>query len=217
LLEAERLAVITTVFSCGRDSAVALDAVVTVSTFPNKTIVANQGRIASHCWLVADGLAQARVVGPDGQEAMLATYGPGEFFGSYPEPAPLRADIVAAGTLSLFAIRTGALADLARHHADIACGLSLLLARQLDIMLDRMASRTTLSASGRVYAELLRMAGDSHRIEPPPVLAALAMNVHTTRETTSRAITHLVRRGIVRKSDKALEIVAPRQLAALVA
>jgi predicted transcriptional regulator len=84
-------------------------------------------------------------------------------------------------------------------------------------MLDRMAARTTLTAYGRVYAELLRLAGPSNRIEPPPVLSALALSVHTTRETTSRAIAHLLRRGIVSRTDEALNILAPRLLADLVA
>lgn len=74
-----------------------------------------------------------------------------------------------------------------------------------------------ISANGRVYAELLRLAGDTHRIAPPPVLSALALTVHTTRETASRAIASLARRGIVRRTDEALEIVAPRLLAELIA
>jgi CRP-like cAMP-binding protein len=216
LLEAERLAVIKTVFSCDHDSAAALGAVVKEVIFPNKSTVAHQGHATQHCWLVVDGTAQARIVSTDGQEALLATYGPGEVFGSYPAPSLLRTGIVAVGSLRLLAIETVTLVELARRHADIACGLSILFARQLDIVLDRMAARTTLTATGRIYAELLRMADETGTISPPPVLSALALNVHTTRETTSRAIAHLVRRGIVRRSDVALEITSPRLLAELI-
>ncbi|WP_336962874.1 Crp/Fnr family transcriptional regulator [Sphingobium aquiterrae] len=217
LQEAERLAVIRTVFACDSDSAAALAAAMKDIRFANKSAVARQGDISGQCWLVVEGTAQSRIISSDGQETLLAVYGPGEIFGNYPEPAPLRADIIAVGFLHLLTIESGALMAFARRHADIGCGLSALFARQLDIMLDRMAARTTLTATGRVYAELLRMAGPSGRIAPPPVLAALALNVHTTRETTSRAIANLARRGIVRRSETALEILSPRLLADLVA
>lgn len=217
LLEAERLAVMQSVFSCSREAAAALGAAVRELSVPAKGVVARQGDIAHHCWLVVDGIAQAQVNAPDGQLILLASYGPGELFGCYPEPAALRTDFVAMGALTLFSIRTAALVDLARSNADVGQGLSVLLARQLDSLLDRMAARTTLSANGRVYAELLRLAGDTHRIAPPPVLSALALTVHTTRETASRAIASLARRGIVRRTDEALEIVAPRLLAELIA
>ncbi|MCJ2177185.1 Crp/Fnr family transcriptional regulator [Novosphingobium album (ex Hu et al. 2023)] len=217
MLDAERLAVMQSVFSCSDDAAAALGAAVRELSVPAKGVVARQGDLAHHCWLVVDGVAQAQINGPDGQLILLASYGPGELFGSYPGPAALRTDFVAMGALTLFSIKTTVLADLARSNADVGHGLSVLLARQLDTLLDRMAARTTLSATGRVYAELLRLAGDSNRIEPPPVLSALALTVHTTRETASRAIANLVRRGIVRRTDAVLEITAPRLLAELIA
>jgi DNA-binding GntR family transcriptional regulator len=81
-----------------------------------------------------------------------------------------------------------------------------------------MAERTTLSAAGRVHAELLRLArlGDGHSVRPVPVLAALAVRVHSTRETVSRAINALERRGIVRRDADALVIVAPHRLEELI-
>lgn len=216
LLEAERLTVIRSVFSCSPAGAEALAAHVHEIQFPHKAIVRHQGDIAHHCWIVVGGVALAQTVSADGQLTLIASYGPGEIFGSYPEPVALRTDIVARGALHLLSIDTLKLVELSRYSADIAHGLTSVFARQLDVMLDRIAVRTTLTATGRIYAELLRLAGTSNRIEPPPILSALALTVHTTRETTSRAIAHLLRRGIVSRSDEALEIVAPRLLAELI-
>ena len=217
MLEAERLAVIRSVFSCEQAGAEALASAVRDAIFPHKAVIAHQGDLAQHCWVVVAGSAQAQINSADGQLTLLASHGPGEIFGSFPEPAALRSDIVAQGSLHLLCIETVTLVGLARHSADIAHGLSLLFARQLDLMLDRMTARTTLTANGRVYSELLRLAGPANRIEPPPVLSALALSVHTTRETASRAIAHLLRRGIVSRTEEALVILAPRQLAELVA
>ena len=81
-----------------------------------------------------------------------------------------------------------------------------------------MVNRTTLSAPGRVYAELLRLArlGDGITIRPAPVHAALAVNVQSTRETVSRAVNAIERRGIVRREDDALVIVAAQRLEEMV-
>ncbi len=216
MIEAERLAVLKTVFACERESAAALAAAMKDHHYADKTLVAHQGDLARHCWLVVGGVASMRILSSEGQSTQLASHGPGEIFGSYPLPAPLRSDVIAQGSLHLLAIETTALSALAGDHADLASGLATLFARQLDVLLDRMAARTTLSATGRVYAELLRMCGSGNRIEPPPMLSALALNVHTTRETASRAIAQLARRGIIRRTDAHLEILSPRMLAELV-
>jgi predicted transcriptional regulator len=79
-----------------------------------------------------------------------------------------------------------------------------------------MAARITLSAMGRVYAELLNAAGDSDTIAPPPVVAALGLMAQTTRETASRAINGLMRRGIVRREPDRLTIVSRTMLEEMV-
>jgi CRP-like cAMP-binding protein len=92
--------------------------------------------------------------------------------------------------------------------------VSRVLMRQLRATSLRVTERSTLSASGRVHAELLRLAHlcDGHTIRPAPVLASLAVRISTTRETVSRAINALERRGIIRRVGDALIIVAPHRL-----
>jgi len=98
----------------------------------------------------------------------------------------------------------------------IGSGLSKILGRQYNAVLDRMAARITLTANGRVYAELLHEAGEEGTISPPPVIAALALSAQTTRETGSRAINALERRGIIRRDDQRLEILSRGLLEELV-
>lgn len=45
-----------------------------------------------------------------------------------------------------------------------------------------------------------------------PVMSELAVTVQSTRETVSRTVSQLERRGIVRRIDGGLEIVAPHRL-----
>src|ERR1700761_7093663 len=78
----------------------------------------------------------------------------------------------------------------------------------------RRSKPTGSQARGRVHAELLRLArlGDGKTIAPAPVLSVLAVRVHSTRETVSRTIGALERRGLVKRDGKALVITAPHRL-----
>jgi DNA-binding MarR family transcriptional regulator len=96
--------------------------------------------------------------------------------------------------------------------------LSRLLLRQLRRATSRIYERAAVSAVGRVHAELLRMARASPglAISPAPVLSELAVRVLTTRETASRAVSALERRGIVRRESGSLIVVAPQRLEELI-
>lgn len=185
-------------------------------TFEHRAMIALRGDPSDVLYLVIDGIASADLFSVDGQHARLAGYGPGELFGAYPEPVLHRSDISAVGDLSVLVIHTRTVAHLATQHAAIAQGVALLMARQLDMVLDRMAARIGLSATGRCYQALLSKADEEDWIKPLPVLSALAIGVNTTRETASRALAQLVRRGIIARHDYGLHIVSRRMLEDLV-
>jgi CRP-like cAMP-binding protein len=96
----------------------------------------------------------------------------------------------------------------------VGIAVSRMLLKQLRTTASRMVERSTLSAAGRIHAELLRLArlGDGRSLRPTPVLAALAVRVHSTRETVSRTIHALERRGLIRREAGGLVIVAPGRL-----
>ena len=95
--------------------------------------------------------------------------------------------------------------------------MSRLLLRQLGAPL-AIYERAAVSAVGRVYAELLRLARASPGlvIRPAPVLSELAVRVSTTRETASRAVSALERRGLIRRDPGSLTVVAPQRLEELI-
>lgn len=214
--EAEHLALIAACFRCSEHEARLIYAATRFRTFEHRASIALRGDLSDVLYLVIDGIASADLFSVDGQHARLAGYGPGELFGAYPEPILHRADISAVGELSVLVFQTQTIAQLATQHAAIAQGVALLMARQLDMVLDRMAARIGLSATGRCYQALLSKADEEDWIKPLPVLSALAIGVNTTRETASRALAQLVRRGIVARHDHGLKIVSRRMLEDLV-
>jgi CRP/FNR family cyclic AMP-dependent transcriptional regulator len=203
---AERLAFLASFFACSPEDAKALNEAMTIVEYRAKEILTHQGDLGAKVWIVIDGLAQLQVIGGDGQIQLLAAHGPGELFGALPEERIAVSDIVAHGRLSVLETPTQKFMTLIDTNRGVGSGLTRILASQYNAVLDRMAARITLTAIGRVYAELLSIAGDQNLISPPPVVAALGLKAQTTRETASRAINALERRGIVSRDAKHFKI-----------
>jgi CRP/FNR family transcriptional regulator, cyclic AMP receptor protein len=210
--KAEQLAALAACFECSPVSAELLMAAMTEKRFPAGTNIALRGDPSAMLFLILDGNVVAEIFGIDGQQAQLTRHGPGEIFGAYPAATHHRADFRATVETRLLSIPAETLSRLSRQHGDIGAGIAGLLARQLDLMLDRMAARIGLSANGRFHKALLQLADAEGEIRPAPVISALALSVHTTRETGSRALAALLRRGIVERNANSLRIVSRRML-----
>jgi CRP-like cAMP-binding protein len=171
-------------------------------------------------FLLVEGRAQALACGLEGRLVLLHEYQPGDVFGIVVagEAAAADADVVAAEDVRTAVFAAADFVALIETHGCVALLVSRALLRQLRAASMRVTERTTLSAAGRVHAELLRLArlSDGRTIRPAPVLAVLAVRVHSTRETVSRSINALLRRGILRRDGDALVIVAPHRLEELV-
>jgi CRP-like cAMP-binding protein len=113
---------------------------------------------------------------------------------------------------------TSTVVRLMETNHGIAMAISRQLSARIAAMRRRMVESALLSATGRISAELLRLARDQtdRTIRPMPVLTELATTVQSTRETVSRTISQLERRGIVERVERGLRVVAPHRLEELV-
>ena len=212
MANSEHQALVAACFGCPEHEAGLIAATMVLRQYSHRAPIALRGDALTHLYLVIEGLASVDLFSVDGQYAQLAGYGPGELFGAYPEPTTHRANITAQGDVGALLIETHVMTALAKQHSAIALGLAHIMAKQLDLTLDRMAVRIGLSATGRFYRALLQRADDEGWIRPAPVLAALAIGVNTTRETASRALADTIRRGIIERTDDGLKIVSRRML-----
>lgn len=187
-----------------------------IRRYPPKTILSHQGEVADLLWLLTDGIVQLQSVSADGQATIVSAFGPGQLIGGYLENGESQFDIRAIGDVRALEIGAVELRRLLADCPDLSIGLADIYAGQLHYVLDRLALRVSLSAVGRVYRELLRIAGPENTISPLPVVAALALSAQTTRETGSRAISDLERRGIVSRDATKLTILSRRLLEELV-
>lgn len=214
-LEAGLTAFLQGVFACTDETACAIGARAKDRRVAADASVIRQGDDVREAFLMWLGRMRAVHTTEDGRPVPLRDYAPGEFFGALGGTSETaQAEVAALEDSRLAVFAAPEFIGLAERHGCVGLALSRALLRQLGAATARMVARTTLSAQGRVYQRLLEMAGDGDRIAPLPVLAHLAEEVHTTRETASRAVHALERRGIVRREGRALVVVSRRRLEA---
>jgi CRP/FNR family cyclic AMP-dependent transcriptional regulator len=216
LSQGERAAVLQSVLECTDEVGALLGRIATSRTALRRQILLHQGDHERQCHIVVAGSADIRVLGREGQHVQVATVEPGEIFGAYPEPAVARADIQARDAIELISFDAPQLARLAQAHSDIGAGLARIFSSQLGNVLDHFAARVTLTAVGRVYSYLLSTIDRGGRLPQIPSVSAIAVRAQTTRETASRAISALERRGIVRREADAWVVTSPRMLEELI-
>jgi len=208
------------VFDCSVDLAGRIFLRGRIRDYDVRATLVRSGDRISTLYVVIAGRAHAIVYSIEGQQVLLHEYRPDDFFGvaTPPYSAIHDADVVAVEQVSAFLLDGGVLALLAEQHSCIGLALLKVMVERLQRTAARMFEHVALSAVGRVHAELLRQARQTAdlAIRPAPVLSDLALRVSTTRETASRAVNALERRGIIRRDGEALKVVAPHRLEELI-
>ncbi len=207
-------------FACSAEIGLSIGQRSTDRRYPPRAVIVKQGDRVAMTFLLVNGRVHAISYGPEGQAVLVQEFLPGDLFGAIvdamPDPAP--GELVAAETVRAAVFAIADFLELMERHGCVGLAVSRMLLKQLRATATKMTERTTLTAAGRVHAELLRLArlGDGRSIRPAPVIAALAVRVQSTRETVSRVINALERRGIIRRERGMLAIVAPERLEELI-
>lgn len=165
--------------------------------------------------LILAGRAHEVAYGQDGSMLQLSVLGQGDLYGSLMgggDGGAAQTEALSEGRGAHFTTPT--LVRLMDSYGAVARAINRQLAARLEALRQRMVEATLLSVTGRICAELLRRsASDSQRtIRPMPVMSELAISVRSTRETVSRTVSQLEKRGLVRRVDGGLAIVAPHRL-----
>ncbi len=176
----------------------------------------SQGGSAS---LLTRGSAAEMVYGRDGAPLVLHAIMQGELFGdlagSGQDSAGAQVEALSEGQAVHFA--ASVMVRLMESYPLVALALARHLSTRISAMRQRMVEAALLSSTGRIAAELLRMAqAGGGTIRPMPVMTELALKVQAARETVSRTVSGLEKRGVLRRVDGGLELIAPHRLEELI-
>lgn len=216
----ELQALLGQIFVCSEDVSQKIAGRSRGESFPPRAIILSFGAPCEHIYIVLEGLARARASSLDGRQAVLEDYGIGDIIGetALVGTSDSNHEVVAVELVEAAVMLAHVMVALMSTHASIALAISRRMIARLTEQNRRLAESSTLSAPGRIHAEILRLAraGNNLTISPPPVLSQIAMHVQSTRETVSRTIGTLQKRGIIRRDDNGLTVVAEHRLEELV-
>jgi len=150
-----------------------------------------------------------------GREVAFATIGAGSSFGELAaiDGLPRSTSVVAAEDGLVAVLPQGPFVALLKEEAEVAFRVLERLAEIVRRGDERIMELSTLAATHRVYAELLRMAQpdaavpDLWVVRPLPPLREIASRVSTTRETVARALSQLYPRGLLRRKGRNLYLM----------
>lgn len=214
------LPIIQQTFGCAPSLAGIIDGRATYKNYQPRERLIESGETQRNAFLVVSGRAHEMALSLDGRLILVQEFGPGDLFGEATILGEHVAteEVVAMQVTEAGQFRAGDLIGLIENYSCVALAFSKLMTQRLRQTRRRLVEGTTLSASGRIHAELLRQARacEGLKISPPPVLSEFALLVQSTRETVSRTMSNLEKRGIIKRDAVALEVVAPHRLEELI-
>jgi CRP-like cAMP-binding protein len=175
-----------------------------LSLAADQTVVLEQDE-SQGIFLLRSGLVKVRCFDLQGEETVLAVLGPGEVCGEMAvlNPQGLRtADVVTLTPCSLVILRAGPFAGLLHSEPRLSLALAQLQAKRLQTLNRRLRLRAG-DANLRLLATLVelatRSAVNAAATDPIPPLPQreLACLAGLARETASRTLANLRRRGLV--------------------
>ncbi len=185
---------------------------------PGDSLV-TQGDAAQTVFLLVSGTLKTVRYSKNGHEIWLASFGEGALIGEMSglTGSTRSSTVIAVTKVDVLAV------DFSDFEAAISTApgfglkVSKLLAervRNTSVQLEELA---TLQTSARVHSELFRLGEldetDEERatIANPPSVSELAIRIHAARESTSRAVSYLHKRGFLKKRDDgALDVISPQ-------
>ncbi len=203
----------------GDDSAVLFDieqACVEVH-YNNNELILSKEDDDNTVYFILSGSVKAVLYSQDGEETWLDEFKKGALFGEMPAlGSSLRtATIMASSPVRVATIQAQKFLQLMEKHGSIGIKVDGTLTERIEHTTRRMFELSAVSAKGRVYSELLRLAAisdDKLTIENLPAYTVFAKRINTTRETVSRTMNKLSQNGFIKKEGNTLKIISLKEL-----
>jgi len=195
-------------------AAAALERHVTVRDYAAGAVMVSQEEPADALFVLVSGRVRVVLYSESGREVILSTFkSPGDFFGemSLLDDEPRSATAIAAEPSRLLVLRRSDFCAHIAAHPGTALRALTELARRLRRADELIGNLALLDVFGRLAWKLRELAAsdgeetdDGVLIRNRPTQAELAAMIGSSRETVSRALSELARRGHVELTGKGL-------------
>lgn len=174
--------------------------------YPQGNIVLHKDDAGDMIYLILKGKVKVVLTHSDGRETILTILKSGDYFGemSVFDYMPRSATIVTEEDCEFLIISREAITGLIKRSPEIALKLLSEMSRRVREANEQIDCLVNLDARGRVAQTLLKLSKGAdaiiekdHRVIPKPLMRDIAAMSGTSRETVSRILNELTKRGII--------------------
>lgn len=201
-------------------SAIALDSILPsdvraqgiVKNYAKDSVLHHQGDSRLHVCYILTGRVFATSINVDGEETFVSEFTAGQFLGSdcLFDTEPSNYQLVAKTPITGLLYPRENFLSLMNRFPDLNNMVIADLARQISNFTTQTLESNSLSVHGRIASELKRQTKPIGRdpgtfiIRPTPVFSELAQRMGSSRETVSRSVSKMVKKGILERRTGAL-------------
>jgi CRP/FNR family transcriptional regulator, cyclic AMP receptor protein len=188
-----------------------------VRRFRRGEVIFHQGDPGDALFIVQTGLVKISLPGETGDEAILATLRPGDFFGELAllDGAPRSASAAALEPTETMVLPRDRFRELIATHAMIRDSFMVAVARELRRLTTHVEELHFLDIAGRLAARLVRLAGEqggaqpdgSLRLDAPLTQGDLAAMVGSTRQSVNKMLGLFANDGLIRLERDAIVVL----------
>jgi CRP/FNR family transcriptional regulator, cyclic AMP receptor protein len=192
----------------------ALERAAELRDYPAGAVIVSQEDAGDSLFILVRGRVKVVLYGESGREVILSVFRqPGDFFGemSLLDDGPRSATVIAADRSRLVLLSRAAFQEHLTAHPRTALRVLTELSRRLRRADGIIGNLALLDVYGRLAGKLRELAAsdgeereDGILIRQRPTQAEIAAMIGTSRETVSRALAELARRGFLEASGKRL-------------
>jgi CRP-like cAMP-binding protein len=173
--------------------------------FRRNEVIFHQGDPGDSLHIVDEGSVKITLPSPDGEEAIIATLRPGDFFGELAllDGAPRSATAAALEPTTTLALPRDAFMELLDEDRGLRDALLAGLAHELRRVTGHVEELHFLDLAGRLAMRLARLAADAApgsdevRLDWPYTQSDLASMIGGTRQSVNKLLAELVADGLV--------------------
>jgi len=195
-------------------SAAELERLAQVKEYEEGSVIASQEETGDALYVLVKGRVKVVLYGDSGREIILNVFrSPGDFFGemSLLDDEPRSATLVASEASRLLVLSRADFRAHIQRHPKTALRVLTELSRRLRRADEVIGNLALLDVYGRLAGKLKELADaegeeteDGVLVRTRPTQAEIAATIGTSRETVSRALSELARRGQIVLSGKKL-------------
>jgi CRP/FNR family transcriptional regulator, cyclic AMP receptor protein len=183
-----------------------------VRSFRSRTVLISEGDASDSFYIILSGRVKVFVSDAHGKEIVLATEGPGDYFGEMAlDDQPRSASVITLESSRIAIIPRAKLLDFIATHPGFAVDLVHKLIRRIRVLTESVRCLALMDVHSRVARLLVDLAGasgNSHIVERL-TQQDIASRVGASREMISRVMKDLIANGYIAVDKKQITILRP--------